>query len=95
MDSSSSPDSSRPSRLDTLLAKRQQIENQLKALAARQNAAQRKAEQRARFLLGTAVLQRAANEPALLESCCAALAPKEQQHVRTVVATLRARTPTA
>lgn len=82
-----------PTRLDALLAKRALIERQLKALAARQNAAQRKAEQRTKFLLGGVVLTRVAHEPALLEQCCAALSLKEQQSVRAVVATLRARPP--
>jgi hypothetical protein len=77
--------------MDTLLAKRALIEQQLKAIAARQNAAERKAEQRAKFLLGEAVLERASTQPALLEQCCAALSPKEQQHVRNVVAALRSR----
>ena len=83
--------STKPTRAEALLAKRALIERQLKAIAAQQNATRRKAEARAKFLLGGVVLTRAADEPALLEQCCAALAPKEQQSVRAVVATLRAR----
>jgi hypothetical protein len=83
--------SPRASRLDALLAKRALIERQLKAMAARQNAAQRKAEQRAKFILGGLALDRALKDPAFLESWCAELGPSEQQHVRAVVAALRSR----
>jgi hypothetical protein len=73
-------------RLDALLAKREQIERQLKALAARQNAAKRKALARVKFLLGQAALNQAASEPSLLERLCADLSDKERALVREAIA---------
>jgi hypothetical protein len=71
--------------LTALLAKRALIERQLKALAARQNAAQRKAEQRAKFLLGGAVLSIAHRDPALFDRLLALLPQKEQALVQSIV----------
>jgi len=82
------PSSTKASRLDALLAKREQIERQLKALAAQQSAARRKADQRAKFLLGQAVLTQAAQDPALLDRLCGDLPPKDQALVRATVARL-------
>lgn len=79
-------DTPRSSRLDSLLAKRALIERQLKAMASRETAARRKTEQRAKFILGQAVLSQAANDPALLDRLCANLSPKEQALVRSVAA---------
>jgi hypothetical protein len=72
--------------MEALLARRALIERQLKAITARQNSAERKVAQRAKFLLGQAALAQAAGDPALLERLCAPLAPKDQALVRGVVA---------
>jgi len=85
---STAPDHELPrsTRLDTLLAKREQIERQLKALAVRQNAAKRKTLARVKFLLGQAVLNQASTEPSLLERLCTDLSEKERAVVRETIA---------
>ena len=72
--------------MEALLARRALIERQLKAITARQNSAERKAAQRAKFLLGQVALSQAAGDPTLLERLCAPLAPKDQALVRGVLA---------
>jgi hypothetical protein len=81
-------DTAKPSRLESLLAKRERIERQLKAMAARQNTARRKAEAHAKFILGGLVLKRAVSDRAVFESFCAELPAKEQALVRAAAARL-------
>ena len=81
-------DTAKTSRLESLLAKRERIERQLKAMAAQQNAVRRKAESRAKFLLGAIVLKRAASDRAVLEQLCAELPPRDKALVHDVAARL-------
>jgi hypothetical protein len=79
-------DTEKSSRLESLLAKRELIERRLKAMAAQQNAARRKAEARAKFLLGAVVLKRALHDNAVLKQFCTELPSKDQALVQDVVA---------
>lgn len=69
-----------------LLARRALIERQLKALLARQNDQRRKALNRAKFVLGTAALERARTDPGWFAELCAALSPRERQAVQGALA---------
>jgi hypothetical protein len=71
--------------MQALLAKRALVERQLKAIAARQTAARRKAQARAKFILGDALLRRAAADPELLKWVLSILAPKDQVLVQAVI----------
>lgn len=79
------PAPKRAERREALLAQREQIERRLKELAARDSADRRKAEQRAKFLLGGVVLARAPGDPVLLQTVLADLPEKDRDLVKTVV----------
>jgi len=70
-----------------LLARRALIERQLKPLVARQNAQRRKAINRAKFILGAAVLERARTDEGWFDELCAGLSPREREAVQGAFAT--------
>lgn len=86
---STHPEASRLSRREFLLAKRALLERQLKAATAKEHAAQRKEEARAKFLLGAAVLSVAEADPQLVHRLSQALSDKDRSVIERVLARRR------
>jgi hypothetical protein len=68
-----------PTRKDALLAKKRAIETELRALAARESSAKRKAETKAKIIIGGLVLT---NRREIIKELATKAAPRDVEHLK-------------